>query len=978
MKALASPPVYEFGKIAVDLVRRELRVAGVPVPIGGRAFELLEVLVHAAGELVSKDDLMARVWPGAIVQESTLQVHISAVRKALGPDRGILKTVSGRGYRLLGTWSTSPGETAVADGEFAAAAAPSPAILSNNLPAVGTNLIGRAPNVQKLHDLLSAYRGITLTGPAGIGKSKLALETARQMLAQGHDDVWLVELAPLSDPDLVASTVASALGLRLGFADVSPEMVARVIGQRKILLLLDNCEHVINAAAVFAETLIRRCPRVTILATSREVLRIDGEHVYRVPPLDVPGHRDTPGEILSSSAVQLFVARTTAMHSAFAPDETNLPDIAGICQRLDGIPLAIEFAAARAAMLGVSEVALLLDNRFGLLTSGRRTTLARHQTLRAALDWSYDLLTASEQCLLRHASIFPAGFTLEAAAAVMRDSGHEITLVEGIANLVGKSLVTLDASSSGGRWRLLETIRAYALEKLQESGEAQSALRRHAEFFRDFLTPADRDSSLEPTPEAVIRYNREIDNVRAALDWCFSAAGDASIGTAITAGFLPVWLHFALLAEGRRRAENALAQLGAGPNDDLPLRMLLHIARGVTLNHTGARTGEALAALTEGFRIAEALGDTVAQTYALWALWITHGYRGNYRATEPFTERFFELATASGDPARGYMADRLMGSSLHYRGDQPKARRHLERVAEQYRRSLERPRLAWWGYNFSDFAQSTLAHVLCLQGFLDQARALAQACMDRARLANQKLGLCFTLTEAALPIAITINDPDAAARHLALLVNAAGELDLTYWKTLSRCLEGVVLIKRGNHDAGVKALRGALAICDEAGGMSRYPAFLGAIADGLCGLGRTDEARATLDQALARADRDGEEWCIPDLLCKKGVLALQEAGPSSVLSATAEQCFLDARALAQKQGALFWELRSALLLARLLLDRQRAADARQVLAPVYGGFVEGFEAADLRAAKALLDALPSESTARLRPVRRGNGLHGAR
>jgi predicted ATPase/DNA-binding winged helix-turn-helix (wHTH) protein len=946
--------IYEFGQIEVDLALRQLRVAGAPIPIGGRAFELLEVLVLAAGELVTKENLTERVWPGATVEDNALQFHISRIRRALGPDRSILKTISGRGYRLLGAWTISQGTLPVAETEAGGPATTSVGAVANNLPTAGTNMIGRAENLQELRDLLSAHRVITLTGPGGIGKSKLALETARQMLRQTDGEAWLVELASLSDPDLVALTVASAIGLRPGSVDVSPEVVARVIGRKKLLLVLDNCEHIINAAAEFAETIIRQCSHVTILATSREILRIDGEFVYRVPPLDVPDHRDTPGNILSASAVQLFVARTTAMHSGFLPNEMNLPEIAGICQRLDGIPLAIEFAAARAAMLGVSEVALHLDNRFGLLTAGRRTALTRHQTLRAALDWSYDLLTDSEQCLLRHSSVFPAGFTSEAAVAVMRDTGYEITVIDGITNLVGKSLVAFDGMTPGGRWRLLETIRAYALEKLQESGEAERALRRHAEYFRDLLKPADLESPLERAAiEDVIRYNQEIDNVRAALDWCFSAAGDVSIGTAIAAAFLPVWLRFMFLAEGRRWAETALAHLGAGANDDASLRMVLHIGRGFALNHTGGRTDEAVAALTEGFRIAEALGDTLSQMYALWALWVTHGYRGNYRAAEPFAERYCHLVPAGGDPAKGFMGDRLMGTSLHYRGDQPKARVHLDRVA-QHRRSLERPRLI---YAFSNFAQSTLAHVLCLQGFVDRARDLALACIDRALSAGQKLELCYTLTEAALPVAITINDLDSAAKHFALLVNAVTELDLFYWKNLSRCMEGVLLIKQGNHDAGVNALRTAFAICDEAGGVSRYPAFLGAIADGLSALGQTDEARVVLDQALARADRDGEEWCIPDLLCKKAALALQEAGPSSVLSATAERYFLDALALAQKQGALFWELRSALLLARLLLDRERQDDAKRVLAPVYSQFVEGFEVAELRAAKQLLDAL---------------------
>jgi predicted ATPase len=251
-----------------------------------------------------------------------------------------------------------------------------------------------------------------------------------------------------------------------------------------------------------------------------------------------------------------------------------------------------------------------------------------------------------------------------------------------------------------------------------------------------------------------------------------------------------------------------------------------------------------------------------------------------------------------------------------------------------------------------------LARVLFLQGFPDQARHLAQDCIDRA-LAGVKSALCYTLIQAACPIAIAFNDMDAAAKYVALLIDAASELDLPYWKTLARCVQGVVLIKQRNYEAGVNTLRASLAASDEAGGMNHYFAFLGTLSEGLAGLGRTDEARLTLDRALTRADRDGEEWCIPNLLCTKGKLALPESGSSFDGTATAEQCFRDAIDLAQRQGALFWELRGAAHLARLRLQQKRPDDARQILAPVYGRFVEGFETPDLRAATVLLGSLPS-------------------
>jgi non-specific serine/threonine protein kinase len=446
--------------------------------------------VQSAGELVTKDELMDRVWPGAIVEENKLQVHISAVRKALGPDRGTLKTSFGRGYRLVGDWTvrkeSTPADSVVLD----PTRMPVQPFLTN-VPAAWSELVGRTAAVQQLHDFLSAYRMITLTGPGGIGKTVLALELARSLLPAFHGDCWLVDVVSLSDPSLVPSMVAAVLGLELGGDEISPASVARAIGARKLFLVLDNCEHVVDAAAKLAETIVRMCPHAYVLATSREVLRIEGEHVYRVPPLDVPPqHEEEPGSILGHSAVQLFMARTRALHSDFSPHRTNLRVIAAICRRLDGIPLAIEFAAARAATLGLQQVVSRLEDRFALLAGGRRTALPRHQTLRATLDWSYELLPEPERCLLRRLGVFARGFTLEAANAVMSDQGYTTSVVlNEIANLVAKSLVTLDGSEPTGRWRLLETIRAYALEKLAESGEGEHVARQRVELFRAGPTP---------------------------------------------------------------------------------------------------------------------------------------------------------------------------------------------------------------------------------------------------------------------------------------------------------------------------------------------------------------------------------------------------------------------------------------------------------------------------------------------------------
>ena len=358
--------MYASGECEIDLARRELRVHQAPVPIGGRAFEFMEVLVRSAGELVTKDELMSRLWPGAIVMENTLQVHAGAVRRALGPYRGLLKTESRRGYRLLGEWTVRRPDAARPPVGLRQIRLVDE-LAGTNLPAAIVPLVGRLAALQTLQALVSAYRVVTLTGPGGIGKTVLALEVARRARGEFTNSSWLVELSSLSDPELVPSAVASALGLRLGSTTVSPEAVGRAIAEKNLLLVLDNCEHVIDATAMLAETLIRLCPRVTILATSREVFRITGEYVYRVPPLEVPAiGREDPDHILRQSAVELFIARTIALDPDFSPDAANLPTIAAICRHLDGIPLAIEFAAARAATLGPEQVAAGLRAKFGL------------------------------------------------------------------------------------------------------------------------------------------------------------------------------------------------------------------------------------------------------------------------------------------------------------------------------------------------------------------------------------------------------------------------------------------------------------------------------------------------------------------------------------------------------------------------------------------------------------------------------------
>jgi predicted ATPase/DNA-binding winged helix-turn-helix (wHTH) protein len=943
--------IFESGGWEVDLARREVRFRGTAVPMGARAFEVFAVLVQSAGELVTKDDLIERVWPGVIVEENTLQVHISAVRKVLGADRGLLKTTSGRGYRLLGTWTPQSESSATSP------AAPEPAKIPTrpsptNLPLAAFALIGRTSAMQFVHDLISAYRLVTLTGPGGIGKSALALEVARSLRASFPGGVWFVELASLTDPSLVPSAAASTIGLNLLGNETSPESVARAIGPMKVLLVLDSCEHVIDAVARLAEAIVRLCPDASLLSTSREALRIEGEHVYRVAPLDVPPPNQNESDaVLGHSAVQLFIARTKALDADCSEQGESLPAIAAICRRLDGIPLALEFAAARAATMGLPELLLGLDNRFGLLTAGRRTALPRHQTLRAALDWSYDLLTDSERRLLRRLGVFSGGFTLEAATSLMSDEGTPAAAItEGIGNLVAKSLVALDGSAGSRRWRLLETLHAYALEKLAASGETELSARRHAEFFRDFVL----STRSTPAPVDLALYGREIDNVRAALDWAFAPHGDPAIGVTLTAAYAPVWLQLRSMIECVERTQQALDWLERGVELSVALRAELNLQHGLALAFTMGSVTRAEFALRRALELAATLAHEERQLRALWGLWGLYFQNGECRSAQTAAEQFAAIAARAGHSATILFAERLLGAALHFAGDQRSTRHRFERVVAGYIAPQAERHTIWAEFNPPALAQALLARVLFLQGFADQAVQQSRTSLQQAQSKCSQLTQCEVLRLGVGSIALMSGDLDAAQAAVVTYLTTATAIGTPNYLLLAHGMEGRWLIKRGDCQRGLEILRDSFDACQRAGWTISYPELFAGIAEGLAGLGRIAEALATIDKALARADESGERWSVAEYFRMKGEFLLHHGSEES--TAAAEVCFGKTLEVAREQGALFWELQGALSLARLRVRQGRRGEVRQVLVPVYDRFSEGFRTPPLRAARAIIDA----------------------
>ncbi|MBR0692756.1 winged helix-turn-helix domain-containing protein [Bradyrhizobium lablabi] len=927
---------------------------GVSVPLGGRAFEIVAELVQAEGELVPKNKLIEKVWPGIFVDESAVRVHIAAIRKAFGSDREMLSTTVGRGYRLLGTWKIREAGASAQSAGLEPMKAVVGAI-STNVPAATYALVGRDSAMSYVQDLMSAYRVVTLAGPGGIGKTALGLELTRLVLASQQTESLLVELASLSNPTLVPSVLASVMGIKLEGEEISPEAIARAIGTRQLLIFLDNCEHLVDAVAELTETIVSRCPGISFLVTSREPLRIVGEQVYRVLPLSVPPAGRVEAEVIfEHTAVQLFMARAKALGADFQLSEENLNAIVSICRRLDGIPLAIEFAAARAALLGPARIAALLDDRFKFLTTGRRTALPRHQTLRAALDWSYDLLPETEARVLRHLGIFAGDFLLEAAIAVVGEEvAYEVT--DHLANLVAKSLVAADIRGHRPHYRLLDTTRAYAMEKLRGCGEFNPAARRHAEYYRAFFMHAEAESELRSQTEWLADYGRHIDSVRASLDWAFSPDGDASIGVALTAVAVPLWVQLSLLGECRERTQLALTRLDESASDAARVRMQLSAALAWSLMYGVGRAREAGPAWSTTLRLAEDLDDRDYRLRGLWGLCIDQFNNGEFRKALEFANRFAEVVADGDQTIDLMMADRLLATTLHFLGDQTGARHHIERTLSRLADLTPKPQIVRFRFDLRVSAHYFQARILWLSGSIDQALNVVARNIEEGRAAGHALTFCSVLGQAACPIAFFSGDLDAAERYCATLLDHTERHPIRLWNLWARVFNGMVLAKRGDVAGGLKILRSELEAAGDARFLPRFLLPLGELAASLGLIGEVAQGLATVDEALARCEARDERWYQAELLRIKGELLLR--GSEYRSTSTAEQCFTSAIELARGQGALFWELRNGMALARLRMEQDRCADAYEVLAPVYGKLTEGFATADTKTAKALLAQL---------------------
>ena len=569
--------------------------------------------------------------------------------------------------------------------------------------------------------------------------------------------------------------------------------------------------------------------------------------------------------------------------------------------------------------------------------------------------------------VLRRLAIFAGGFTLQAAstiAATDEIAGSDI--VRCAANLVAKSLVAADLGGATGWYRLLETTRAYALEKLTENGELEQVARRHAEYCRDLFERAEVELQTRPAAEWLAAYSRRIDNLRAALDWAFSPGGDASIGVALTAAAVPLWMHLSLMEECRSRVEQALSALAPGAGRDPRCEMKLHAALGASQVHTGAVTvPEMGAAWTRALEIAERLEDAEYQLRSLLGLWFFQTASGRHRVALALAQSFCTLVAKRPDPNDRLIGERLLGVSQYYLGDHSSARRRLEHMLAHYVPVARQSHIIRFQSDQQVTARVVLARILWLQGFPDQSMRAAESSIADARAANHTNSLCYALSQAACPIALSVGDLAAAEHYVMMLVDHSTRHALALWQAWGRSYQGVLLIERGDSATGLRLLRAGLNELGEAKFVAlRLVTFL--MAEALAGAGQITNGLAMIEEAMARSEHTEERWLIAELLRVKGELILLQRAPGA--AATAEDHFRQALDRAHRQGALSWELRAAASLARLLRDQNRSTEAIALLAPIYNRFTEGFETADLKAAKALIDDFCSSKGASQSPL----------
>ncbi|SDN12812.1 winged helix-turn-helix domain-containing protein [Afipia sp. GAS231] len=929
--------VLSFGPFELSIGSRLLTNGAKVVPLGARAMDLLIVLAEQANKVVGGRTLIERVWPERGAEQVSLRVHISALRKALDqndPGRRYIANVPGRGYSFVVPVTSLSSPTS---GDHHPSS-------RSRLPGRLMRMLGRKDALAAIQMKLNDQRFVTIVGSGGTGKTTIAVAVAHEMGGIFNGQVHFVDLSALGAASLVAPAVAIALGVSVQTNDIVPALIDR-LQEKPTLIILDCCERVIDGASAVAEELIRHVPTLHLLATSREAMRVEGEHVFELGGLECPVEDSSLSarDALQYPSVQLLVDRVRAVRSDFVLTDADAPIAVAICRRLDGIPLAIELAACRVDIFGLSGTATLLDERLNLSWVGRRTAPSRHQTLSATLEWSYDLLGEAEKRVLNRLSVFAGGFSFEAAVAVVADEAvDEANVSDCVWELRSKSMIA--AQGHEGRLRLLDTTRAFTLQRLAQSDEQNLLRRRHALYFTDlFRQGAAMDASGWSKALAI-----EVDNLRAALNWAFSVAGDTEIGVKLAAASASTWMGMALLTECREWMSKAVGHL-KGVNSGTRQEMVIQSALASTMMFTGGMTEESYATWAKTHLLAEGLGDIEHQLVSLLVLWAHKIRIPRYAEAIELAERCGKVAQKVGDRGAIAMANYMRGISYHHTGRLLDAENCLEMSLHRDDEASRQALIKRFGYDRKVDALMILSSVAWLRGSPDHARRLNQMSLAEARQLGHAVPLCVALAGTSFNAYLA----DADDRTEALvneLVEHAGKYGVESYHGFGLALQALGRVRQGDTETAAELLYSGLEKLSAARYGVFHPILQAEFARCVAVAGRPRQAMAVFERAKINLD-DENQLHAPELLRIRGELALS----SNEGLAVGRAYFLRAIEISDRQGSLSWTLRAATSLAIAEKSLGRKEAAWRTLQATHAKFREGFETPDLRLAKQVLN-----------------------
>ncbi len=950
---MASRDVISFGSYQLIPAERLLLKDGEVVDIGSRALDILIALAEGAGEVIEHRELLARAWPNVAVGDGSLRVTIADLRRVLGERQdGVryIRTVTGRGYCFVAAVDRSAARSTPSSAALPAPAPPP--VPKYKLPARLSSMIGREDTVEALSALLVARRFVSVVGPGGMGKTTVAIAVAHALLGDFSAAVYFIDLGAVTDANLVPSAVAAVLGVSVPAQDPLSNLLA-FLADRRLLLVLDNCEHVIDAAASLTERLYQEAPQTHVLATSRESLRVEGEYVHLLAPLDYPVAREdlTATEALATPAVQLFMERAFASGYTSGLSDADAAAVATICAQLDGIALAIELAGSRVGAYGLRGTAHLLSNRFELLWQGRRSAPPRQQTLHAMLDWSFNLLSDRDQRVLGRLSVFVGVFTLEAAQAVAADDQIDaMAVAASIDSLIEKSLIWVVQINGAAHHRLLDPTLTYAAEKLAQTDEPETVARQHARYYAHYLS-SHAGQGVATTIEDVAVAGPYLGNIRAALDWSFAGSGEAGTGVRLAAAAAPLFFQHSLFVECIRLCEQGLAALAEsdeGSTTHLTLRAFLAAAAMFTQGNSS----EVRSSFEGALSLADALGEKVYQMHLLVGLGIFLSRIGDFRGALTVAQRGIAVTQAIGSPGAIAAGEAMLGVAYHMIGDQISARIHCERGLMKAE-IAGAAQVTFARYDHGIRASKSLARCYWLIGLPDLAAKTARDAIEAATTRDDPVNLCVALIYTAT-VFLWRGDLDEAEQLIRRMIARALRHSLGPYQSLGSALAGAVSIARGNLTEGVTRLQQALIALQAKNYNALTPALLAALAEGLMRTGNVDAAAVEVEAGLQLSERCGETLNIPELLRVRGEIWLQTmpADPKA-----AEQAFQRALQLANAQSALSLELRATMSLARLWSSQGKSMDAANLLEGVYGRFTEGSQTTDLKLARQILARL---------------------